>query len=686
MYIRNNSSYSLVSGTAENDDIYNYGSHVTLVGGAGDDAFNSFSSLVADSYEGYVTIFGEAGNDSVKAFGDTVLVDGGDGNDYIYSSGNDNTIIGGNGDDSIDLLGLFKSVLIQYSEGDGYDTISGVDSYTTIKVDGSDYSTYDSGDDLIVRVGSGNIVLKNKSGQSVNIEGTGDSTSNETSSGAQTGQYISHSGIDANYSLVSGTAYNDTVYTYGDYVTVDGYGGDDYIVSFDRSRDDGYAGHVTIYGGDGKDTVHGWGYPGLIDGGNDADYLYAGNDNLTVDGGNGNDEIITYGNHTSISAGAGNDSINLTSLADDSTIAGGTGDDTITIEWAERVLLQYSSGDGNDIVEGFDSDDTIKITGDAYSKSDDGDDLLLTVGDGSIRFKDMAGENINIVGTLADGSTVQETVEPVTYVINDGTSEQAAQGENASNIYYITQYIFVNNNNETNINVSSTTNNFTNISVSETTNNINIINLTENNTYVYRGGAQIIQNYQQGEVVRLESDYQGIDVSGNTFIVKSSTGNLEIQNSRNKFIGYSGGFNNVVAYSYLASGGGQIDGRGRSQTEIMIGGDHVNNEILAGNGGSSLWGGNGGADTLVGGDGYDEFFFALGSGGDVIQNANSGDMINLLGVSLDQISEVYVSTEQVHINFTSGEFLQVKGDTGVAYRVANQTYVCNQSTGQWSVR
>ena len=99
-----------------------------------------------------------------------------------------------------------------------------------------------------------------------------------------------------------------------------------------------------------------------------------------------------------------------------------------------------------------------------------------------------------------------------------------------------------------------------------------------------------------------------------------------------------------------------------------------------------MWGGVGGYDTLTGGEGYDEFFFALGSGGDVIQNAGSNDVINLLGVSLDQISEVYVSTEQVHINFTSGEFLQVKGDTGVGYRLENQTYICNQSTGEWSTK
>lgn len=206
------------------------------------------------------------------------------------------------------------------------------------------------------------------------------------------------------------------------------------------------------------------------------------------------------------------------------------------------------------------------------------------------------------------------------------------------------------------------------------------------NTYTYSEGDKVINNYQQGEVVRLD-DYQGLDdIKGNSFYIKSQSGRLEIQNMRDKFIGYSAFNSEVIAYSYVAGSAGNIDGRDKSQAEILIGADHQNNQILAGNGGASVWGGNGGADTLFGGDGYDEFFFAQGSGGDVIQNAGSNDIVNLLGMTLDQIADVYVSQEQVHINFTNGEFLQVKGNSGVGYRLENQTYVCNQATGQWSTK
>ena len=213
--------------------------------------------------------------------------------------------------------------------------------------------------------------------------------------------------------------------------------------------------------------------------------------------------------------------------------------------------------------------------------------------------------------------------------------------------------------------------------------NITVINAVENN-YIYNNEYNVITNYLPGEVVRLNGEYQGIDLQGNSFFVKSSTGILEIQNSRDKFIGYSGDDGNIAAYSYVASGGGTVDGRSYSQAEILIGGDNADNQIYAGSGGSSLWGGNGGADTLVGGSGYDEFFYSVGSGNDVVQNANSNDVINLLGVSLSQISGVNVNLNEVNINFNDGGSLRVEGNSNVGYRLENQIYVCNQSTGQWS--
>ena len=244
-----------------------------------------------------------------------------------------------------------------------------------------------------------------------------------------------------------------------------------------------------------------------------------------------------------------------------------------------------------------------------------------------------------------------------------------------------------NSTNTTSTSTTSATTNTENTTINNIDNSTNttIIN-NVNNTYTYNGGDKVINNYQQGEVVQLASDYQGIDVNGNSFLVKSSSGAVEIQNARDKFIGYSATNTDVVAYSYLGAKAGVIDGRDKNQAEIFIGGDHVDNQIYAGNGGSSLWGGNGGTDTLSGGDGYDEFFFAMGSGNDVIQNAGDNDVVNLLGVSLEQITYAEVSSSDIHIGFTDGGHLQLQGQSATGFKLENVTYTANRATGEWTTK
>ena len=244
-----------------------------------------------------------------------------------------------------------------------------------------------------------------------------------------------------------------------------------------------------------------------------------------------------------------------------------------------------------------------------------------------------------------------------------------------------------NSTNTTSTSTTSATTNTENNTINNIDNSTNttIIN-NVNNTYTYNGGDKVINNYQQGEVVQLASDYQGIDVNGNSFLVKSSSGAVEVQNARDKFIGYSATNTDVVAYSYLGAKAGVIDGRDKNQAEIFIGGDHVDNQIYAGNGGSSLWGGNGGTDTLSGGEGYDEFFFAMGSGNDVIQNAGDNDVVNLLGVSLEQITYAEVSSSDIHIGFTDGGHLQLQGQSATGFKLENVTYTANRSTGEWTTK
>lgn len=216
-------------------------------------------------------------------------------------------------------------------------------------------------------------------------------------------------------------------------------------------------------------------------------------------------------------------------------------------------------------------------------------------------------------------------------------------------------------------------------------NEIQVTEINNTQTYVYNKVDKIIKNYEVGQLVKLDlSKYNGIDLNGQSFFINTESGKLEIKDSRDKFIGYTNSDDNIVAYSYLASGGGTIDGRDKSQAEIMIGGDNADNNIIAGNGGSSLWGGNGGADTLVGGDGYDEFFYAIGSGNDNVQNASSSDMINLLGVSLNQITAYSYDETSVSLAFADGGSLRVENNSMIGYKVEDTTYTFNHATGEWT--
>ena len=204
--------------------------------------------------------------------------------------------------------------------------------------------------------------------------------------------------------------------------------------------------------------------------------------------------------------------------------------------------------------------------------------------------------------------------------------------------------------------------------------------------YIYKGGTKIIKNYLESEQINLASDFAGIGLDEKNFFINSSSGTLSIENVRDKLVHYGDAVGNLIAYSFMASGGGEVDLSSHSAFDIIIGANDLANKLIAGSGGSSLWGGNGGDDTLVGGDGYDEFFYTVGNGNDVIKNAASNDIVNLLGVSLGQISDALVNESAVTLKFIDGGSLRVEGNTNVGYSLGGLTYAANQSNGTWYTR
>ena len=169
---------------------------------------------------------------------------------------------------------------------------------------------------------------------------------------------------DSNYSLLSGTSGNDSIFNWGSNVTISGGAGNDSI--------DNFGANVTISGGKGNDSI------------------YNNGENVTIDVGAGDDSIENYGSNVTISGGAGNDFINN--------------------YYSENVLFKYSSGDGNDTITGFNSTSTLQIMSGSVKKiTVSGTDIFLTIGKGTIKLAEAFDSNLeqlNIINQKGKSMTL----------------------------------------------------------------------------------------------------------------------------------------------------------------------------------------------------------------------------------------------------------------------------------------
>ena len=93
--ISNYYSDTIITGTAEDDSIYNGGSNVTIEALAGNDS-------ISNDYEASnVSISTGAGNDPISNYGVNVTADGGDGDDYFYEYGYGTAYVYSGGNDTL---------------------------------------------------------------------------------------------------------------------------------------------------------------------------------------------------------------------------------------------------------------------------------------------------------------------------------------------------------------------------------------------------------------------------------------------------------------------------------------------------------------------------------------------------------------------------------------------------------
>lgn len=160
-----------ISGGNGNDTIENRGYDVKINAGAGNDSVwtDVLTSYGSSNYRS-ATVNGGEGADTLKVRDHQTSLNGGAGNDLIsvYSSSwENNTLQGGKGNDVI--YGGGSNVFV-YSDGDGSDTIYYARSDDTIQIaTNNGYTSKKSGNDLIIKVGSGKMTFKDGANKSFNI-------------------------------------------------------------------------------------------------------------------------------------------------------------------------------------------------------------------------------------------------------------------------------------------------------------------------------------------------------------------------------------------------------------------------------------------------------------------------------------------------------------------------------------
>ena len=741
-YINNEGSYSTIYGGTGKGTIYNGKtvanvtypgeSNVTISGGNDEDYIYNTGDTVS--------IDGGAGNDSILgSSAEDVTIDGGDGDDVINADGANILIWGGTGNDSVNLNMHGWSYIYEYADGDGEDVIGS--DVTAINITkGTVSSSLVDGDDLILNIGDGSIRITDGANKNIPVvygdygdywrdKRIENYTENTLIGGGDNSDSVRNHASNATINAGKG---RDTILNENwngsewnaptpDNVLMNGEGGDDVI------QNEGGA-NVSINGGDGNDEISNAGDKSYISGGNGNDtitnYVFntvsVNDDNMgeeesfsgsnsTIDAGDGNDYISNSTNETSILGGAGNDTIineietylNLTTsdgvaftesdttsyFGLSSTINGGAGDDFISLESANNVLIQYAEGEGNDTIAGFNETSTLQI-GDGngtYSTSLNGGNIIVKVGNGSITLSDAAElENINISGVYegdtdadtdtdtdadTDTDTDTDTDSTISTIDNNKNSSVMLGNEKEiANASKRTKPVKIVGNDLDNSIVGGSGNDTLDGAAGDDT-------LTGNkgkDVFIYNGGKDVITDYTEDNKIRVNnfSSYEEVTIEdGDIIFDYDDINSLTIKGGADKAVN----INSVIKY-YTEDG--IINGKKKAITllpdtedvfdaskdknysklvtidasevndELLITGNKKANYIVASKSNTTLNGGKG-KDTLVGGEGEDIFIYENKSGNKIIRgyNFDDDDFISLGGGA--EISQVTTKNKNV---------------------------------------
>lgn len=151
VFISANDNANTIIGGSGSNTIWGAGGNDWIGGGNGKDEIYGGA--------GNDTIIGNSGNDYISANEGNDYISGGSGNDTIWGGAGNDTIYGGEGNDT--LFGGSGKDVFNYYSGDGNDVIADfTNNVDILNIIGS-YTSSTKGNDVVFKVGSGSVTLKN---------------------------------------------------------------------------------------------------------------------------------------------------------------------------------------------------------------------------------------------------------------------------------------------------------------------------------------------------------------------------------------------------------------------------------------------------------------------------------------------------------------------------------------------
>jgi Ca2+-binding RTX toxin-like protein len=645
----------ILNGTPENDIIHG------LTG----------ADLIQGNGGTHDELFGDDGDDFIDTSnGGNHLLDGGSGNDQLFGSDGLDTLIGGIGDDFMQGGGGNDS----YNVDSSADTIFEVANGGSDTVLSSISFTLPNTLENLTLLGTANLSGLGNSGNNIILGNDGnnllgdDNFNDGTDSGDD---FIDGGGgfdtlvakADANFILTNTTleVIGNSKTTFGNIETVTIAGGSG-VNALDASQFT--LGKVSLFGGDGDDTLRGGSGNDFLFSGSDNDHLTGGAGSDTFDGGDDFDVLEEKGDfNLTINNGriVGNGTDTFRNI-ERIEVTGGNANNTFNAA-TTSTLVTLNGGGGNDTLIGGTKGDT------------------LSGGDGDDKFAGGGGTNTMTGDAGSDR-----------FIINTGRPFEAI----TSGFSFITD--FTSGSDKIVLDKTTFTSLQSPVGNGLTANDFAIVTSGSNrSTAVTESNARIIYHVPTGSLIYNENgSAAGVGAGGDFAGLKNSP-----KLTAADFVVQSGSTdgltgipvtqlaNNVISFSGAAVGG-IVKGNAHDNNIHTRGGDDTamggkGNDKIHGGSGNDIISGDQGKDTLFGDAGWDTFVLAPNAGVDIIRDYQHGvDHLGLKQLKFEQLHfeqrgsrsvileggrELAILNNVQANQLTSDDFINVKSDKVNGVRV-----------------